>query len=317
MHRYCTLFDRNYLPRGLALHRSLMRYGANCSLHVLCLDEVTRDTLARLDLPRVELVSVGDLEDWDLELRAKRSGRTQVEYYFTCKPVLLAYLLERHPQAGRLSYLDSDLYFWSSADRVEQECAGSAIALTPHKFGPRNAHKAQYGKFNAGWVSIDTSSEALRFVQWWRERCLEWCRLVVEDTRFGDQKYLDQVPGSFPGAKVVVHPGVNAGPWNLDSSRVELSPGGVLIEKVPLALFHFHGLHRMLFGLYDSGLHEYGVELTPAIRRGIYEPYLSELARCERAIPAASRAMPTASPLRRLAQTARAVARHTAVSAAG
>ena len=120
MRHYCTLFDRNYLARGLALHRSLVRHGGEFRLHVLCLDDGTIQALSALALPGVELISIRALEKWDRELSAVRAGRTPPEFYFTCKPVLLGYLLERHPEAERLSYLDSDLYFFSDAAAAER-----------------------------------------------------------------------------------------------------------------------------------------------------------------------------------------------------
>jgi len=319
MRRYCTLFDRNYLARGLALHRSLMRHGGDFTLHVLCLDESVRKALCVLDLPRLEPIPMQALEDWDSELHAARSSRGLVEFYFTCKPSLLAFLLKRGTGFERLAYLDSDLFFFSDAALVEQECADSPLALTPHRFSARNSHLRRFGLFNAGWVRVGNNAEAWRFVSWWRDRCMEWCRIAVEDTRYGDQKYLDQVPGLFPGTKIVLHPGVNAGPWNLDPRRVELSAGAVLIERSPLVFFHFHLLRRILLGLYDSGLYEYGVEITPAIRRGIYQPYLAELADCERQLrrlPDIGQHYPRDSALRRLAQTARALAHQSTVSAA-
>jgi hypothetical protein len=82
----------------------------------------------------------------------------------------------------------------------------------------------------------------------------------------------------------------------------------------------------MLFNLYDCGLYEYGVKLTPAIRNGIYRPYLSELAACEQQVQAlpgpvrssmgedAAHAKVGSLP-RRLVLAARAVVRKTAVLA--
>jgi len=193
---YCTLFDRNYISRGLALHASLLRHYPDFKLAILCLDEFTQEVLAGLALPHVELVSLSALEALDADLlRAKSEGR-RVEYYFTCKPVLMLYLMGKYND--RVTYLDSDLFYFSDPSLLEQEYAPGSVALTPHRFPARLAERNQFGQFNAGWVSANSSVEGRRFVDWWRERCIEWCRLEVQETRFGDQKYLDQVPTFFP-----------------------------------------------------------------------------------------------------------------------
>lgn len=156
---------------------------------------------------------------------------------------------------------------------------------------------------------------------------MEWCRMVVEDTRFGDQKYLDRVPALFPRAVQLRHPGANLAPWNLDACRIGLARDGVRVDGQPLVFYHFHGIKRMLFGIFESGLHEYGVALTAATRKGIYRPYLKDLLACQRQIaglPGAirarlegERAAPGAGEwARQVASTARAVARHTTVFAA-
>lgn len=316
MHHYCTLFDGNYLSRGLALHRSLQRHAGNFVLHVLCLDAATQRALASLALPSVELIPVEALQDWSPGLREVRGGRSLPEFYFTCKPYLLQYLLERARDVDRLSYLDSDLYFFSDAAQVERECAGSPVALSPHRFSPGNAHRRIYGEFNAGWLSVDNGVEARRFVAWWRDRCHEWCRTVVEETRFGDQKYLDRVPELFPGAKILAHPGMNVGPWNLVPGSVARSAYGATVGGMPLVFFHFHNVRRMYFGVYDCGLFEYGIALTPEIREAIYRPYLEELAECARLASALGPPQAGAAGLmgvaRQLANTYRAVVRRSA-----
>jgi hypothetical protein len=327
MRHYCTLFDRNYIGRGLALHRSLVRHCGDFMLHVLCLDAATHQALAALALPRTELVTIDSLERWDADLARVRGQRLPVEFYFTCKPVLMKWIFERHSGVARLEYLDADVYFFSDPAEAEQEYAASAVALSPHRFNSLNTGRRQYGEFNAGWVSVNADAEGRRFLAWWRDRCIEWCRLAVEDTRFGDQKYLDRVPVLFQRVSAVAHPGVNLAPWNIGGYRVELSGRGVEIGGRRLVFFHFHGTKRMLFNLYESGMHDYGAQLTPAIRRGIYAPYVTELAACDRqlsALPAkvrsgleAARAGQGAGDLpRKLLGTARAIARHSTVFAA-
>jgi hypothetical protein len=321
---FCTLFDRNYIDRGLALHRSLLAHCADFTLHVLCLDASTLGALTALALPRTQLVSMDALVRADPDLEVCKS-RKPAEFYFTCKPVLLRYLLDRNEGVSRLDYLDSDLYFFSEPSALEAEYAGSSVALSPHRFDAANADRTRYGRFNAGWVSIGSDGEARRFVEWWRERCIEWCSLTVEETRFGDQKYLDRVPALFRRTVVVSHPGANLAPWNIGGCRIEAAEGGVRVEGRPLVFFHFHGTKRMVFNLYESGLHDYGVALTSAIRQGIYRPYVAQLAACDRqllGLPEAIRSnlVPPArrSPrklARHLLNTARGLARQSTVFA--
>lgn len=291
MRYYCTLFDRNYLSRGLALHGSLVRHGGDFRLFILCLDSPTFNALSALALPHVELIPVKTLEDWDRELQAVRSNRSAPEYYFTCKPVLLRYVFANFGEVDRVTYLDSDLYFFSDPGAAEKECVASAIALTSHRFPPRLAHFKRFGEFNAGWVGVSAVAEGRRFLEWWRARCIEWCRMAVEETRFGDQKYLDQVPGLFRNVVSISHPGVNAAPWNIDGLRVDASATGIDIAGCPLIAFHFHGMKRVLLRLYDSGLYPYGAKLTDAVRNGIYRPYMQELSRHEARMSGLSESM--------------------------
>jgi len=281
MRYYCTLFDRNYLSRGLALHGSLVRHCSDFRLFILCLDSPTFNALSALALPHVELIPIKTLEDWDRELQAARSNRNAPEFYFTCKPVLLRYVLANFDGVDRITYLDSDLYFFSDPAAADQEVADSAVVLTPHRFPSRLAYMKRSGEFNAGWVGVSSSAEGHRFLEWWRARCIEWCRIVFEETRFGDQKYLDQVPGLFRNVVSISHPGVNAAPWNIDGLRIDASGTRVDIEGRPLIAFHFHGMKRVVLRLYDSGLYTYGAKLTSAVRNGIYRPYLQELSRHE------------------------------------
>jgi hypothetical protein len=93
MYYFCTYFDRNYLPRALALYRSLREHCSEFRLWELCMDEATHEALTQLKLPEVERIALNDLErNDDLLLRAKQN-RSQVEYYFTCTPSLPLYVL--------------------------------------------------------------------------------------------------------------------------------------------------------------------------------------------------------------------------------
>jgi hypothetical protein len=286
MRHYCTLFDRNYLSRGLALHRSLLRHAGDHVLHVLCLDEATHDALRALALPRTKLLPLGALVAADEGLAAAQRNRSAVEFYFTCKPVLMAHVLDADPAARRVEYLDSDLYYFTDPSEVEAGHDASPVALSPHRFGSVNAHLLRYGRFNAGWIGAAATAEGRRFLAWWRERCLESCTVVPDATRYGDQKYLDQVPGLFPSTAIVSHPGFNAGPWSVADHEVSQAGGGVRIDGQPLCVFHFHAMKRLPLGRYETSLPLFGARLTPVVRDAIYLPYIAELAACEAAVAA-------------------------------
>jgi hypothetical protein len=91
-----------------------------------------------------------------------------------------------------------------------------------------------------------------------------------------------------------------------------------------LVLFHFHGLRRVLYRIYDSGLYGYGVHLSSLVRRSIYRPYFYDLALAERrvsrlsadarSILAADRGIPgPRQSLSRIRQAFRLVASGTAI----
>lgn len=287
MHHYCTLFDRNYAARGLALYQSLERSGRPFNLTILCLDQATLDGFRALHLQSAQLVSIDSLESQDAELAQVRGGRSPLEYYFTCKPALMLSVLRRFPDARRITYLDADLYYFSDPSALEAEFAASSVALTPHWFPSRLADLLPKGRFNAGWVSASADAEGLAFLGWWRARCIEWCKIEVDGGRFADQGYLDEVPNRFSRTHVIDHPGANLAPWNLECHRLATSGADVLVDGRLLVFVHFHGLRRMLGKVYDCGFLQYGAVLSQTTRDLLYRPYLSALGRCEAEVAAA------------------------------
>jgi len=283
MEHYCTYFDRRYLARGLALYRSLERHAGPFRLHALCLDEATERALARLDLPGVERLALAAFEQGDERLLAAKKSRSLVEYYFTCTASLVLYLLRRCPEAGRVTYLDADLFFFGSPAPLFEEMGAASIALVEGRYPPQWRKKLErFGKYNVGLLVFRNDERARACLEWWRERCLEWCYDRLEDGKFADQKYLDEWPERFGGVTVLRHPGVNVAPWNVAGSRITTSGGRVLVNGAPLVCYHFHNLRKVWGPLFDSGLAEYGVAPVGAVRRGIYAPYLRELRRGER-----------------------------------
>src|SRR6266581_8063063 len=101
---FCTLFDRNYLSRGVALYRSLERQAGvgGFTLHALCMDDESRDVLTRLDLPSLRVIPLTEFEDPEL-LKAKGT-RSRIEYYWTCTPSLPLFVMDRELNAEVVTY---------------------------------------------------------------------------------------------------------------------------------------------------------------------------------------------------------------------
>lgn len=282
---FCTFFDNRYLIRGLALHESLsQKLTDDFELWILCMDAETYGFLHHANLGKVNLIKLEELEQACPDLTRVRGERGLVEYYFTCKPALIEFLLDANPRVDRLTYLDADLYFFADHSLLNDEISASSIALVEHRFAPNLQHLAKTGRYNAGWVSIKRDPTGLACVQWWRKRCIEWCYDSPENGRYGDQGYLDEFRRLFGSVVSVSHKGANLAPWNIGNFNIGLVDGRVVVDGEPLVFFHFHGLKQVKRWLFDSGFHGYQVSMDTTTREKIYRPYVRLLYQSEKCI---------------------------------
>lgn len=281
---FCTYFDSRFLPRGLALHASLMRHCPNLRLWIMCLDEDCHRTLSGLNLDGVKLLRLYELERFDPGLLEVKKSRSPLEYALTCTPILPLYVLETAPEVETVVYLDADLYFFSDPEPLFAELGAASIGITPHRYqAPFKDWVGHTGVYNDGWVSFRRGAEALTCLRRWREQCLEWCFNRVEKERFAaEQQYLDDWTKLYPGVRELGHPGANLGPWNLGGVQVSLEGDRVLVDGRPLVFFHFSGIKMVASWLYDLNLADFRVRPNRAARDHIFAPYLRELAGLEK-----------------------------------
>lgn len=274
MRNYCTLFDKNYLAKGLAMCRSLLRVAPESRIWVLCMDEETRGLLEKVKEKNMELLSLSHVEDKEL-LRVK-SGRTTAEYCWTLSSSLPLYILEKHPEVEMITYLDSDLYFFSSPQALYQEIGSASVVIVPHRYTPALKHlEAQSGTYNVAWVGFRNNNQGLTALRWWRERVLEWCYARFEDGKFGDQMYLNDWPTRFEGVHAVRHVGANLAPWNASQYTIRSEPEGVVVDNKPLIFYHFQGLRIYPDMTFLASSSEY--DLSATLRAAVYEPHYAEL----------------------------------------
>jgi hypothetical protein len=275
MREYCTLFDSNYLVKALAMYRSLERHAAPFRLTAFVFDRRAEELLGRLALPALDVVPLAQLELHDTELAAVKGSRTAGEYCWTSTPALPHFLFETRPELSEVTYLDADLFFFSSPEPLFAELGDDAVLITPHRYAPPYAHHLTSGIYNVQFVTFRRGQPGLEVVDWWRERCLEWCYNRLEDGKFGDQKYLDDWTERFTGVHVLEHLGGGLAPWNALGHEVGRAGPQITVDGAPLVFFHFHGLRLMRNGRHV--LHPAGYHVPRPVLRAVYAPYLSAL----------------------------------------
>lgn len=272
---YCTYFDCNYAVRALTLYRSLERTSEGpFTCWMLCLDDPSRALLEKLRLPHARLLEASALEAFDGELAATKADRSRVEYYWTTTPALPLWLMGRE-KLSLVTYLDADLFFFSSPEALFTELGDRSILIVPHAFPEPTAELLQYGIFNVGALAFRDDSAGRACLERWRRQCIEWCRATPEPGRFGDQVYLNEWPVLWGDQLAIAqHPGLGAGPWNeraLSLTAPRRSGAPPQVNDHDMVFFHFHGL-KTLSPRVASVVSMY--HPRPATKRFLYGPYL-------------------------------------------
>jgi len=258
----------------MALAGSLQRHDPESVLWVLALDEFTTAYLRDLQDPQIKVVGLPELEEADEGLRAVKAERKPVEYYFTLSPCWPRYLLQSQPTISRITYVDADMFWFSSPAAVLEEMEHASILVTEHRHPPHLAHHQRFGLFNVGLLAFRNDAMGRACLDWWRDRCLEWCYDRMEDGKYADQKYLDEWPTLFGSAlHILKHPGVNLAPWNWSQYRYENQGNRLLVDGQPIELYHF-ARFRPTKGTwwFQSGQLEYGV-MPWRVRQYLYGNY--------------------------------------------
>lgn len=283
MRHYCTYFDRHYLYRGLALYESLTRYDGDAVLWILCYDDDSYRALQKLNLPRARLISLAEFENANPELVAVKPTRQLREYYWTSTSSLPLYVFAQSLDIDLITYIDSDLFFYSSPQPIFDELADRSIMLIEHRYSPEREYQtAISGLYNVGLMIFRRDANGLKSLHWWRERCLEWCYARAEDGKFGDQKYLDDWTTRFDGVAVLQHPGAGVAPWNLTRFPVRRVGECLMVSDQTLIFYHFHAFTIVASYLYEAVTPTYHFDQQQVGL--IYEPYILALRRAIRSV---------------------------------
>lgn len=272
LHNFCTLFDSNYLTRALAMYHSIKATGENFVLYVVCFDDLAYKILIKCDLPNLVAIPLDKFES--AQLLAVKGDRTAGEYCWTCTSHVIRYVLDTY-HLSEVTYLDADLYFYERPSILLDEFrqSGASVLITPHRYTRQYDQSATSGIYCVQFMTFKADKRGLEVLQWWQDRCLEWCFRRIEDGKFGDQKYLDDWPHRFEGIHVLEHLGGGVAPWNIQQYLLKKRLNKIYVNDFLLIFYHYHGYKN-----YDDDSHDLGsYKLSRAAVKLLYKPYIQAL----------------------------------------
>ena len=283
---FCTLFDSNYLDKGLVLYDSMCKFIGDFKLYVFAFDQKSYEIIKAEGKNNLIPIIYSDLETTYPCLLEAKKDRNSVEYNWTCSAWIIKYVLEKFGE-NICTYIDADMRFFSSPEPVFDKMKSSdcSIIIVPHRFHTDKFEKREGPKTGYYCVEYNTfinDDKGRKALDWWAEQCCSWCRYIIptNDQWYGDQKYLNEFPKRFEGVYVCDHYGVGLGPWN--DNRMELKSTDetklILIDKkskleYPLIIYHFAGISF----LSDNLIKVSSRMTSKMLHKVVFDPYIDEI----------------------------------------
>ena len=236
------------------MYESLERYARNFHLYIFAFDNILLKALREMDLKYATIISLEEFEDERL-LRVK-AERTSREYCWTCESVTIQYCLNNF-DIDNCTYVDADLRFYSDPSILIDEMEDDEdVLLTEHRYA-RNTYYG--GRFCVQFTTFKNTENGRKILDWWIERCMEWCGEKEEDGKFGDQMYLEDWPERFKGVHVLRHLGGGVAPWNAIDYDFHKNGDSIIGKKLKtgeafdMVFYHYH--NTKISNVHISHLH--------------------------------------------------------------
>jgi hypothetical protein len=292
MYYFITLFDKNYLSRGLALYKSLIENCDDFILYVLAIDCETECYLYALNEKRLEIISLLSIEAKYPELLSIKKERTRGEYCWTLTPYCIQYALNTF-NLDACTYLDADIYFFANPVIIIENVKNNAVIITEHRYSPEYDQTYTSGKYCVQFMYFKNNiggRGGVKVLDWWRQRCFEWCYAKYENGKFGDQKYLDDWTTRFENIYVPAHIGCGLAPWNINQYDLEFADNRLYVqdkitkEKNIAIFYHFHGLRKNCASSGALIWHLGGYKINKTAKDYVYREYINTVMDIEKGL---------------------------------
>lgn len=244
-----TICSNNYISQAKALADSLSQTNPDVKFYIGLADDFNgipkeyQETYSECNIIEVKEVFIPNFswmqENYDI-----------IEFNTSVKPFYFTHLMQKHPEAENFIFFDPDIYVYKSISNIEKALKEHNIVLTPHLTAPiedsRNdfyIHEhdiLNHGIFNLGFVAINNSEEAKRFIKWWEDRLGTQCIHDLCNGLFVDQLWCNLVPAYFDNVLIEKDPGMNMAYWNLQERVISKEGDQYRVNQThPLTFFHF------------------------------------------------------------------------------
>lgn len=284
---FCTLFDSNYLDKGIVLIESLERVCRTLKIYVLAMDQKCFEILTDIKKARFESVTIINETDFVSyeELENEKNNRSRAEYCWTCTAHLIDYVINYYSEAI-CTYVDADMYFYDNPDILIDEMKEKTVQIVEHRFtnSPEDQiSKKQSGTYCVEFNTFTSDKESLELLQWWKDRCRESCSNLGGDSKvFGDQMYLEDW-GEKAFVSILKNKGGGVAPWNVSQYRLISYNGDKIVFRdkkkdiYNLIFYHFHNLSYIENRLVDISVYQRNWGVDDKFINAIYTPYLRKL----------------------------------------
>ena len=279
---FCTLFDSNYLDKGLVLYQSLESVMKDFKLYILAMDEKCGIILNSMDLPFARVITLEEFEDEELTII--KTQRSRAEFCWTCTASLIDYVFEKY-QETYCTYIDSDLCFYKNPKELIDEMVqtGCSVQIVEHGFGTGKRAERQVknsGRFCVQFNTFKNDVQGREVLSIWKKQCRAHCSM--ETNEMGDQKYLTNWPETYTQVHVLEHQGGGVAPWNIIRYRKSKNKQGYLVDKktkkeFELIFYHFHQLEYLDDGRVNINAFKHGFGIDAEMIYEIYLPYLKKI----------------------------------------
>lgn len=278
----CTLFDHNYLDKGLAMYESLEKVCTDFNLYVLCMSDKCYEILTDLNYKYIIPIKLEEFETEEM-LMAK-SSRSFGKYCFTCSSNLIKYILNKYSPID-CTYVDSDLLFYEDPQTIidEMYLANKSVLITPHRYLEKEEKRRsdEVGKYCIEFNTFKNDVKGRQVLEVWRNQCLLCCDTII-GLCWGDQRYLNDWAELYDCVHVVKNLGAGVAPWNINDYKL------VTIDDIhykllyrnkyncQLIFYHFQGIiYKSRKKVRMCALEHLFTDIN--LVQSIYKPYLQSL----------------------------------------